>query len=301
MWAITPLGCIMGIILGDSIKNLSFLGTYLFAILTFTGAVSMQTEDFLHIAKHPKPIFTYLIFGRVLICLAASFIVKLLLPNNMNYYLGFLLYIMGPVAVVSFTWTSIFKGNGTLSLAITMVDALISPFFLPFATKVLVGTSVKIDSFSIVKSLIFMVVIPLIIGIKVNDFSKNVIKTKYAFYFKPIGRLALFLALILNCSKISNQAKLLTFKDLYLVLICILVPAIDLILGFLCGKLMHLEAPECTTITFSSGLKNNTASLIIATTYFNSQAALPIMIIIFFQQQIGAIIGQLLFKHKEKA
>lgn len=300
MWAITPAGLIIGLLLGDRISSFAFLGEYLFMVLTFSGAVSMQARDFANVMKHPKDILVFLIVGKAVIPLSCVFLIKLAMPDAPEYALGYALVLTGPVAVSSFIWSGIYAGNASLTMTIVMVDTLITPLSMPFFVKMASGATIAIDAGAMIISLCRIVLIPMVIGVAANEISGNKLKSEHGACFSALGKAALISSLVLNSSKISNAAASLRLSDWPLVAAAILAVAFSLIGGYLICLLMGIRSDNAVSLTMGCGLKNNTASLVIATTSFSPATAIPVFFIIMFQQITCSGVSALLFGDRIK-
>jgi len=300
MWLVAPLGVVIGLLLGDSISSAAYLGKYIFMILTFSGAISMQAREFLNVLKHPKAIITFLVAGKIVSPLICTLLIKLIMPDMPESVLGYILVLTGPIAVTSFIWSGIYKGNGSLALTLIMLDTIITPFSMPLYTSLLSGQHVEIDVLSMMLSLVELVVLPMAVGIGANELSGNKLKTKYSIYFKPIGKLALFVALVLNCCKVRDAVTSLTWSDWTIVVSAFIVVIVSFFIGYLACRMLKIEQDRTVTVTFCCGLKNNTASLVIATSFFSSEAALSVVMLILFQQVICSWLGTWIFQSRKK-
>lgn len=300
MWVITPAGLITGLLLGGRISSFAFLGEYLFMALTFSGAVSMQARDFANVMKHPKAILVFLIVGKVIIPLSCVFLIKLAMPDAPEYVLGYALVLTGPVAVSSFIWSGIYAGNASLTMTIIMIDTLITPLSMPFFVKIVSGATIAIDAGAMIISLCRIVLIPMVIGVAANEISGNKLKRKHGVYFSAMGKAALISSLVLNSSKISNAAASLRLSDWPLIAAAILAVVFSLTGGYLISLLMGIRSENAVSLTMGCGLKNNTASLVIATTNFSPPTAIPALFIIMLQQITCAGVSALLFGDRIK-
>ncbi len=59
---------------------------------------------------------------------------------------GLVLGMVIPTGVTSFIWVSIYKGNSALTLAIILIDSLLSPFIVPYSLSLFVGQKVEMDT-----------------------------------------------------------------------------------------------------------------------------------------------------------
>ena len=66
-----------------------------------------------------------------------------------------------------------YRGNASLGLAAILISTVLAPVTLPLALRVLMGASVTVDPWSMVGDLVFMIALPAIAGVAVNELSKG--------------------------------------------------------------------------------------------------------------------------------
>ena len=71
-----------------------------------------------------------------------------------------------PIAVMSFMWIDMYRGNASLGLAAILISTVLAPVTLPLALRVLMGASVTVDPWSMVGDLVFMIALPAIAGLR---------------------------------------------------------------------------------------------------------------------------------------
>ena len=114
--------------------------------------------------KRPLPLILMLFVLHVLVPVIACGIGHLLFPGNANYITGMVLEFSVPTAVISLMWVSIYNGNSPLSLSLVVIDTILAPFLIPAALKILVGSSVKMDTMGMMKELVFMIALPAVLA-----------------------------------------------------------------------------------------------------------------------------------------
>lgn len=295
MWLGVPLAVAAGVSLGPRISSFSFLGQYFFMLLTLTGALTMEAREFGVAIKRPKPILVYMIAGKIVCPVVCVLAARLILGSRPDAITGYVLVVVGPVAVASMIWTGIFKGNEPLTLTILLIDTLLTPIYMPFATKLLLGASVEFGMKAMALSLLRMVIVPMVVGVGANELSRNRIKTAGAVYFKPVGKLSLICATVLNSSTVHSKVASLRPADWTLVLVSAAILTISLVAGWLSGKLTKTEPRDIVSLTIGSGMKNNTASLVLANTFFTPGASLSCVVHILLQQIFVAMLGKMFF------
>jgi len=299
MWLMAPLAITIGIILGDNLSPYRYLAMYIFAFLTFTGSIGMRLSDFKRILKRPLPIFIFILYAHIVLPILGFLICSIFFKSNKDIILGYVLLLSGPVAVISFIWSDVYDGDGALSISMIIVDTFVTPILMPIMAKILIGDSIKINVGGMMSSLCVMVVIPLIIGLAVNEVTKGKAKENAIVYLQPFGKIALFIALILTISKITKTIMGLRFNDLSILLVNLGLTISAFTLGYY-NQSKKMNEEERISVSCGVGLRNNTVTLIIATTYYSSVTALPIIAGLLFQQFLASTFCKKLFSEGKK-
>lgn len=294
---ITPTAVLIALIFGKYFVPLKPLVNILFGLMTFFGAMKISAEDIKAAFKKPLFIVAYVIASFLIMPLFAQLISKTLFSNSIIVGSGYNLVRAVPTAVVGSVWATMFNGNLAVSLAILLIDTLLAPAITPFMLKIYTGTAVQLDTFGMMKSLCFMVVIPFILGIIFNHFFKKQIKETIGPITNPISKILFFVEIIINVSQVSQRIVSEASWDYALVIVAALILSI---LGFITGhvvsRVMRLQKKEDISITFAVALRNTNAALVLAIGFLPELAALPIILSIVIQQTLAAIMGKVIFK-----
>ena len=294
---ITPTAVLIALVFGKYFVPLKPLVNILFGLMTFFGAMKISAEDMKAAFKKPLFIVAYVIASFLIMPLFAQLISKTLFSNSIIVGSGYNLVRAVPTAVVGSVWATMFNGNLAVSLAILLIDTLLAPAITPFMLKIYTGTAVQLDTFGMMKSLCFMVVIPFILGIIYNHFFKKQIKETIGPITNPISKILFFVEIIINVSQVSQRIVSEASWDYALVIVAALILSI---LGFITGhvvsRVMRLQKKEDISITFAVALRNTNAALVLAIGFLPELAALPIIFSIVIQQTLAAIMGKVIFK-----
>ena len=289
-----PLGVALGFLLPGVFAYLRPMVPWLFGVMTLSGALRLTVTEFGGTVRSPLPIFLFLAAVRVLMPLLALFSSRLFFGDNAYTVTGFILLFSGPVAVTSFIWVGIYKGDKALCLTLILLDTMLAPLVVPGTLSVLMGAKVDMDMSAIALSLVFMVVIPTIIGVTVNETSRGKIPDLVCPYLTPLAKICLMLVIAANSSAIAGTIR---FDDPMVWKVAALTVALStagFLLGKLAGKTAGCGPEKIITLFFLGGLKNISAVATIAVTFFPEAVALPTITGILFQQIIAAIMGKLL-------
>ncbi|MDY5931450.1 MAG: bile acid:sodium symporter family protein [Candidatus Ornithospirochaeta sp.] len=295
---ITPLGVIAGLLLAKYIKSYKFIVTPLFAFITFVGAIGMNFSDFSHVLRKPRNIFISLVLSHVLVPVTVFLLGSLLFRNNPDIVTGFILLYSIPTAVVSYIWSQIFSGNGPLSLTLILIDTVLAPILTPLTVRILARSTVTIDTSGMIISLLWMVVLPVIIGVIVNTLSKGYVAKNVKLFLDPFTKIALFFVVSVNVAQIADKV-VINQTTLYVILVNILFCAGGFFFTSAIIRLIHIEGPDRVTLTFSSSLRNISAALVLAISFFPPESAIPVVIGILMQQITASLCGTALFGQKK--
>lgn len=288
-----------GIIAGFFIplNNSSFLtvlATGLFAYMTFISALRTTLQDVVRILTKPLiPLWSLLLIHGVA-PFAAWGVGLWLYPNDFNMRVGLIIGSTIPIAVTSIIWTTIANGDIALALVTVTLDTLLIPILIPAVFKIMIGTSIAIDYGSMVLRLFGMVTIPSVLGITINELTKGRLDGFSSSVGGVTSKIGNTLVVYINSAIVLRQIQwnLSAFEMIFIVLGLIIV---NYFIGFLGSYLIKARKRETiTAMIFNVGMRNSNFGSVIAITYFPAKVALPIILILLFQQPLAALVSKLL-------
>jgi predicted Na+-dependent transporter len=194
-----------------------------------------------------------------------------------------------------------FRGDKALALTLILLDTLLAPLLVPGTMSLLLGARIKMDMSGITLSLVFMVMLPTMLGVGINEISRGRIPALVCPYLNPLAKICLVAVIAANA---SPAASLVRIDDPYIWLIgafCIVFTAAGYTLAHVSGLPGGLSPEKRVTLFFSGGLRNISAATTIAVDFFPAAAALPCLLGIVFQQLMAAIMGRLFWGKQRKA
>ena len=272
MQVIVPICVTLGVLFPQQIGVLKPIVPVLFAFMTFQGALSNTFHQVAEVLRRPLHLILALLVSAVLIPIAAYAMGSLFFGSNPNLVCGIVLEYSVPVAVTAFMWISMFGGNGPLALTIILTSSVISPVTIPLTLKLLLGATVSIDVPSMMQDMAFMIAIPAVLGIVINELTRGWASNSTAMseYVLHMNTVRLEVALFILVFAISG-----------------------FVVGFLVARALHLPYSETTTMCFTCGMRNISSGAVIATQYFPGEVVFPVMCGTLFQQVLASIIGHL--------
>lgn len=296
MPALTPLGVLFGLILGNRVQALGSWTGFLFATITFIGGLGISASQFGSVVKRPKALLVFLVGSTVIMPMVSYLFASLAFGSNAEIKTGIVLLTAIPTALTGYIWSSIYKGNEPLSLTIILLGTLIAPLATPLIVKTLGGASVAIDSRGMMISLLTLVVIPTTIGSVINTLSGARVTVRITPSLKPFSKIALVMIVIINTAAVSEQLLAnLSLSYAAIALSSLLLAISGYPIAASLARLFGFERQETVSLTFAISMRNISAALVLAIQYFPPTTALPVIFGIVFQQSTAALMASLLF------
>lgn len=142
---VTPSCLLFGVLFPQIAKHGVPYVPYVFAFITFTGALKSRFRDVANVFKAPWALLVIMLLLHLVIPGVACGVGNLVFPDNMNLVTGMVLEFAVPTAVVSMMWVTIYGGNSALTLALIVIDTVLAPFLIPLTLRLFVGSRVTID------------------------------------------------------------------------------------------------------------------------------------------------------------
>ncbi|TFV93650.1 bile acid:sodium symporter family protein [Algoriphagus kandeliae] len=230
----------------------SLLIVPLLQIIMFGVGTEMSLGDFLGVIKMPKG---------VLIGMACQFTIMpflgFLLANVFSFppeiAAGLILVGSSPSGLASNVMSYLSKANLALSVTMTAVATALAPVLTPFLMSWLGGAYVPVDFFSMIWSIIQIVIIPVVLGLVFNHFMKG--KAAWLDRILPVLSMG-GIILIIGVITANGRDSLLQIGIL-LVLACLLHNILGYVLGYASARVLGLDEKSSRTVAFEVGMQNS--------------------------------------------
>ncbi len=263
---------------------------YLLGVVMFGMGLTLNLQDFKIVFSRPKDI----LIG----CLSQFTIMPLLAWSLTRIFsldealaLGVVLVGCCPGGTASNVITYLAKGDLALSVGMTGVSTLLAPFLTPLLTWALAGKSINVDMTSMFLSILWVVILPIIMGLIVKGLWPKFTEkaTDYLPAFSSIA-IALIVAIIIG----ANADKLIA-GGFIIVLVVILHNIFGLSLGYLIGRTLRLSEPKKRAISIEVGMQNSGLASSLATIHFAAYplATIPGAIFSVWHNLSGAAVAYL--------
>ena len=291
MGILVLVAALLALVFPDVLKEIRpTVINYMLGVVMFGMGLTLNLHDFKIVFSRPKDI----LIG----CLAQFTIMPLLAWSLARIFsldealaLGVVLVGCCPGGTASNVITYLAKGDLALSVGMTGVSTLLAPFLTPLLTWALAGKSINVDVASMFLSILWVVILPIIIGLIVKGLWPKFTEkaTDYLPAFSSIA-IAMIVAIIIG----ANADKLIA-GGFIIVLVVILHNIFGLSLGYLIGRTLRLSDPKKRAISIEVGMQNSGLASSLATIHFAAYplATIPGAIFSVWHNLSGAAVAYL--------
>ena len=262
-------------------------------LIMFGIGLSLRLIDFKNVITSPKVVGIGLCAQMVLLPLIA-FAVALVFALPPEIAVGLIIIALAPGGATSNMFTYLCKGDVSLSITLTALASVITPFSIPLLADAsmhyFMGNNV---AFSLpvgetIMKLFVITVIPVVLGMLVLAYGERVAK-KIEPLFKWLS--ILFLLLIIALIVLKNAAHMASFFA-QAGLATLVLNIVALLVGYQLAKLTKLSHPQSITIGFEVGIQNGTLALVVAGTLIgNSVMMIPAVTYSLIMFVTGGVFG----------
>ena len=238
------------------------------AIIMIGIGLELKLSDFGLLFKNPKPVIAGIIAQMILLQVLGIFIGMYLFDFSSPLIgAGFVILALSPGGPTSNLMTLLAKGDLALSVSLTAIVSVITPFWLPFAATILLSSisqtqNIELNLLKTFLELFVISIVPISIGMIINV-KKNKLALKLRSPVKILS--TLFLFLIIVALVIKNMDVLVTNMSTVAPAALLLV-VLAFVGGFLVAKIFASTAAQIRSISIEVGIQNGTLALLITAT-----------------------------------
>lgn len=237
-------------------------------LIMFGMGLTLSPHDFKIVLSRPRDI---------LIGCLAQFTVMPLLAWGLTYAfslpkelaLGVILVGCCPGGTASNVITYLAKGDLALSVGMTATSTLLAPILTPLLVWLMAGTMVDVDTIGMLKSIVYVVIAPIVIGLLCQRFLPKL--TKSIVPYLPAFS-SIVIAMVVGIV-VSHNADRLLVGGMLVILVVMAHNLLGLAIGFLLGRFIRLPNPKCVAVSIEVGMQNSGLASSLAVLHF---AAYPL-------------------------
>lgn len=287
---LTPISVVIGVLLSSVLHHAAFLVPWIFAMMTFIGSLTSNLKSVKYTITHPLSLLLTLAILHIITPLWAFMIGHLFFQNDPYTITGLTLAVVIPTGITSVIWVSLYKGNIALTLAIILLDTLLSPLLVPLSMSLFIGEAVQLEVWGMMKGLLGMIVLPSIAGMLVNQFATQKAK-EWNQTLSPFSKIGLALVVSINSSVVAPYLRNIDKKFLQVALTVFIIALSGYFFAWILGVATKRSKEEIIAMIYSGGMRNISAGAVLAVSFFPPAVAVPVVIGMLFQQILAALYG----------
>ncbi|MBP5570051.1 MAG: bile acid:sodium symporter family protein [Prevotella sp.] len=267
----------------------------LLGLVMFGMGLTLRLEDFKIVFSRPKDVVTGCLAQFTVMPLLAWLLTRIFGLSD-ELALGIVLVGCCPGGTASNVITYLAKGDVALSVGMTGVSTILAPFLTPLLTWLLAGHRVNVDIVSMFLSILWVVILPIVLGLLVRKGLPKFTERAVA-YLPAFSSLAIAAIVVIVVS--ANAAKLMV-GGLLIIAIVMLHNLCGLGLGYLIGHILNLEYRKRVAISVEVGMQNSGLASALAAAHFAAYplATVPGAIFSVWHNISGAIVARIYSRNK---
>ena len=259
--------------------NLLFLNLAL-AFIMFGVALGIETKNFKELLRNPKSVLTGVI-SQFLLLPALTFLLVILLNPITGLGLGMLLVAACPGGNVSNFFSSLSKGNVALSITLTAIATILATVMTPINFEMYsslylgdnVNMNVNMDALAMMKTVFFLLVIPLVLGITFSAKLPAITKK----INQPIKVLSFMMLIAIIVIAFLKNLDLFAEYYHYIIFLVFLHNIVALASGYGLSKLFGNKEQDNRTISIETGIQNSGLGLVLIFTLFDGNGGMALI------------------------
>lgn len=280
LWVILAIS--LGLLVGyytDGAETFKPVIPFLLFVMLYPMMINLRVEDIARALKDPKLFLIAIIMNFLLTPLLGALWTRVLFHQADPYLaVGFILKVTVPCSGMVAAWTGYAKGQVESALVIVALSLILSIFLVPFWMWALAGIYVLISPYMIFKTMLLIVVLPLLAGLPtrrllVRKYGQKGYKMRVAPYFPAVSTCGMLTMVFII---ISSQAKLIVANPHWMFLIVVGIATLYsllFVLAVFCSRLLRMEYGNGMALGYSVTAKNHAITIGVATTAFGGTLA----------------------------
>ena len=262
----------------------------LLGVIMFGMGLTLKAEDFKVVFSRPRDVLVGCLAQFTVMPLLAFALTKVFRLEP-ALAIGVILVGCCPGGTASNVITYLAKGDLALSVGMTAVSTLLAPVLTPLLVWLLAGETVNVDVVGMLLSILWVVILPIALGLLVNRFWPRTTEQASA-YLPALSTLAICVIVLIVIAANAHQ---LLDGGLVILLVVVLHNVCGLGAGYLIGTLLHLTPAKRRAISVEVGMQNSGLASSLATLHFAAYplATIPGALFSVWHNISGAIVAKL--------
>lgn len=258
-------------------------------VVMFGMGLTLSLDDFRVVFSRPKDVFIGCLAQFTVMPLVAWLLARVFVLDE-ALTVGVVLVGCCPGGTASNVITYLAKGDLALSVGMTGTSTLLAPVLTPLLVWLLAGKTVDVDVWGMLLSILWVVILPIIVGLSVKRLWPRQ-TARVTAYLPALSSLAICTIILIIIS--ANAHKLLSGGWL-IILVVILHNLFGLALGYAVGRVTGMSSAKRRAVSIEVGMQNSGLASSLATLHFATypMATIPGAIFSVWHNLSGALVAR---------
>lgn len=235
--------------------------------------VQLSVSDFALVLKRPLPVLVgyvaqYMVKPLLGVLVCAAFSVSPAFSS------GLILTSCVAGAQLSSYAAFLSEGDVALSIILTSLTTVTSVIITPLLTKIMIGSVVPVDVIAMGKSILQVVILPIVLGLSLNTYAKGFVDKIRA--FMPLMAMVCT-SLCIGSPLALNRSRIISMEGFRLLFPVLAFHVSAFVLGYWVPRLPFWKQDEkvSRTISLCTGMQSSTLAMLLATQFLGGSHAVP--------------------------
>ncbi len=235
------------------------------AFIMLGMGLSLVKDDFKRVVQFPKAAVVGLVCQMILLPLVGWAVVHLVRMDQPELAVGLMVLTFCPGGATSNMLTFLARGDVALSITLTAVVSVVSPFTIPILTSIAMtqlmgeGQTIALPIGQTIAALLLITVVPVAIGMAIKAKKPEwAVKAE-----KPVKIASVVILFAIIAALVKKQAADLPRFFAQTGLATLSLNVISMTLGFLAARAAKLERSQQVTIGLEVGIQNGTTAILV--------------------------------------
>ena len=291
LMVVVPACVVLGVTFPQVMLPIKPYVPILFAIMTFQNSLGNEASAMRKTLAHPLALALILLTVHVAMPLVTFCAANLVFGIGSPTVAGVVLEYSVPIGASTVMWVGMFAGDLALGLSALLVSTLLAPFSIPLTLKLLVGTTVEVDVWSMMSDMLLMIALPALAATLLGEVTHGWARERLSPATMPISRILLPVIVSTNATGISAYLRNLTPQLVLIMLFMLCCAILSFVLGMVVARWLSRNDEQFVAMSFCCGMRNVSSGAVLASQYFGPEVMFPAVISTLFQQFLAAFFG----------
>ena len=262
--------------------------TWMLGIIMFGMGMTMTVDDFKGVLQHPKGVAVG-VAAQFIVMPALAYLLCILFQLPAEIAIGVILVGCCPGGTASNVITYMAKGNTALSVACTSVATLLAPVLTPAIFYLLASQWIEISAWSMLVSILQVVLFPIILGLIV----RALLKSKVQQYVHVMPLISVIAIVAIVAAIIGGSKAQILQSGLLILAVVALHNGLGYLLGYWAGAWFKLDYTDRKAVSIEVGMQNSGLGVALAAVHFAAapMTALPSAIFSLWHNISGPLLA----------